>query len=108
MELPEKIDIIKKSTIVIFGNGFDSLPTAEKLDLERGLTHLNDQINQLIDYLEEKENFHSEIDEMMFKEEDVSIEQGFNEEMYWVRTKSLYASQAEAEAAREALLKLKN
>lgn len=45
--------------------------------------------------------------EMMFKEEDISIEQGYHEDMYWVRTKSLYTSQAEAEAAREALLKIK-
>lgn len=65
------------------------------------------KINEIIDYLEAKENFHSETKDPMFKEEDVSIEQGFDEDMYWVRTKSLYASQAEAKAAREVLLKLK-
>lgn len=60
MKLPKKIDIIKKSTATVFDNSFSHPSTGQELQFDRGLIHLNDQINQLIDYLAEKEKFHGE------------------------------------------------
>lgn len=49
----EKIDIIEKSTTTNYDNGIDNPPTSNYLDLKRGLIHLNDQINKIIDVLNE-------------------------------------------------------
>lgn len=54
--IPKKIDIVEKATVTVYGNGLQNAPTTSHVSFERGLIHLNDKINEIIDYLEESKS----------------------------------------------------
>ena len=66
---------------------------------------LIETVDSLIDYLEAKENFHSETEEMMFKDSEIAT---FHNGWGWnLSINHSYSTKEQAEAAREALLKIK-